>query len=244
MANPEVGAVAAVLPKLRPFNAEEPELWFASADFQFNTVAPKITVSETKFQYACAALSPEVQRQVKDIILHPPAKPYEALRDRLCDVYRPSQIEVAARVLDAPMLGDSTATALAADMLQHLLPEHQENPVIREAFLRRLPLDIRRAIESDETLNVRNLAKAADKRLKGRVFPQISATPQIVAATGARPKVRADQSQKRQGANSSSKTGPNTWCWIHRKYGSAAMKCAGKCDYPNYPVSVSKIQEN
>ena len=68
--------VATVLPKLRPFNPEEPELWFASAECQFNTVAPKITASETKFQYVCATLSIEVQRQVKDIFIQPPENPY------------------------------------------------------------------------------------------------------------------------------------------------------------------------
>ena len=98
--------VAAVLPKLRLFNPEEAELWFASVEFQFNTVIPRITSSIRKFQYTCAALSPEVQRQVKDIFLEPPDNPYEALKEHLCEVYRPSQIEVAAWVLDAPMLGD------------------------------------------------------------------------------------------------------------------------------------------
>ena len=177
---------------------------------------------------------------MKDIFLDPPENPYEALRARLCDVYGPFQVEIAAPVLDAPMLGDSTATALAADMLQHLLPKHQENPVIWEAFLRRLPLDIRRAIEEDETLDVRKLAKVADKRLKGRVLPGISAPPPIAAATIAgRQKQRAPAT-----GHAKKKSGPKTWCWLHQKFGSSASNCVGKCDFPNYPVANFEIQEN
>ena len=101
------------------------------------------------------------------------------------------------------MLGDSTATTLAADMIQHLLPKHQQNPVIQEAFLRRLPLDIRRAIEDDETLDVCKLAKSADTRLKGCVLPNISAPPPIASATSTN-----QQGWKTQGI--SKKTGPKT----------------------------------
>ena len=131
---------AAVTPKLRAFNPEEPELWFANAEFQFDTARLQIRKSLTKFKFACMALSPEVQGEVKDIFLHPPEDPYQALKERLCDVYRPSQFEIAARVLDAPLLDDSTTSALAASMLQHLPTDQQRNLVIREAFLRRLPL--------------------------------------------------------------------------------------------------------
>ena len=52
---------AAVTPKLRAFNPEEPELWFANAEFQFDTARPQIRKSITKFKFACMALSPEVQ---------------------------------------------------------------------------------------------------------------------------------------------------------------------------------------
>ena len=237
---------AAVQPKLRPFNAEEAELWFANAEFQFETSNPKITMPMTKFQYVCMALTPEVQRQVKDIIIRPPEDPYRAVKDRLCDVYRPSQAEIGARVLDAPTLGDSTASALAASMLQHLPAEQQENLVIREAFLRRLPLDVRRMVEVDETLNIWELAKAADKRLKGRVHPPLSNTgtnPEIAAATGARPKVKAKQDPKP--TSQGKKSGPKTWCWVHRKFGQEARNCVNaNCEWPNYPVSLHEIQEN
>ena len=126
--------------KLRAFNLEEPELWFTNAEFQFDTARPEIGTSLTKFKYACMALLLEVQRDVKDIFLNPPEDPYQALKEGLCNVYRSSQVEIAARVLDAPMLGDSTASALASSMLQHLPANQQKNLVIRGAFLHHLPL--------------------------------------------------------------------------------------------------------
>ena len=235
---------AAVMPKLRAFNPGEPELWFTNAELQFDTARPQIRKSMTKFKFACMALSPEVQREVKDIFLNPPEDTYRALKERLCDVYRPSQVEIAARVLDAPLLGDSTASALASSMLQHLPTDQQKNLVIREAFLRLLPLDIRRVIKEDESLDIRHLAKAADRRLKGRALPTMTGPPQIAAATGVRPKTKPAPDRKPQGPGTNRKKGPKTWCWLHRKFGAEARNCAGRCDWPNYPVAVTKIQEN
>ena len=235
---------AAVTPKLRAFNPEEPELWFANAEFQFDTARPQIRKSITKFKFACIALSPEVQREVKDIFIDPPDDPYQALKERLCDVYRPSQVEIAARVLDAPLLGDSTASALASSMLQHLPTGQQKHLVIREAFLRRLPLDIRRVIEEDETLDIRRLAKAAERRLKGPTLPAMTGMPQIAAATGARPKTRPPPDQNPPGPGTGRKKGPKSWCWLHRKFGAEARNCVGRCEWPNYPVAITEIQEN
>ena len=235
---------AAVTPKLRAFNPEKLELWFANAEFQFDTARPQIRKSLTKFKFACMALLPEVQPKVKDIFLDPPEDPYQALKERLCDVYRPSQVEIAARVLDAPLMSDSTASALASSMLQHLPMDQQRNLVIREAFLRRLPLDIHRVIEEDESLDIRHLAKAADRRLKGRTLPAMTGPPQIAAATGARPKMKPAPDRKPQGPGPNRKKGPKTWCWPHRKFGAEARNCVGNCEWPNYPVAAAEIQEN
>ena len=236
--------VAAATPKLQEFNPEEPELWFANAEMQFETANPAITTSKTKFKYVCLALSPEIQRDVKDIFLNPPDDPYGALKKCLCAIYRLSPVEVASRVLDAPMLGDSTASALASSMLQHLSAEHQEHPVVYESFLRRLPLDIRRAIEEDDSLDVRELATAADRRLKGRTMPQISGNSPIATATSAQPRTKNAPDRKPLRPGNSSKKGPKTWCWLHRKFGAEARNCAGWCKWPNYPVTLSEIQEN
>ena len=235
---------ATVTPKLRAFNPEEPELWFANAEFQFDTACPQIRKSMTKFKFACMALSPEVQREVKDIFLNPPEDPYQALKERLCDVYRPSQVEIAARVLDAPLLGDSTASALASSMLQHLPTDQQRNLVIREAFLRHLPLDIRGVIEEDESLDIRRLAKAADRRLKGCTLPTMMGPLQIAMTTGARLKTKPAPDQRPPGPGTSRRKGPKTWCWLHRKFGAEARNCIGRCEWPNYPVAITEIQEN
>ena len=235
---------AAVTPKLQAFNPEEPELWFANPEFQFDTARPQIRKSLTKFKFACMALSPEVQREVKDIFLNPPEGPYQALKEHLCDVYCPSKVEIAARVLDAPLLGDSTASALVSSMLQHLPMDQQRNLVIREAFLRRLPLDIRQVIEEDESLDIRHPAKATDRRLKGCTLLAMTGPPQIAVATGARPKTKPAPDRKPQGPGPNRKKGPKMWCWPHRKFGAEARNCVGNCEWPNYPVSAAEIQEN
>ena len=230
-----------IMPKLRTFNEEEAELWFFNADFQFANCIPKITNSMTKFQHACMSLSPEIQRHVKDLFQMPPEDPYAALKERLCKVFAPSPADIAARVLDAPQLGDSSAIGLVASMLQHLPRSEHESHVVRESFLRRLPLDIRRIVEIDETFDIRKLATKADKLLKSRVHPPISVTGtqvQVVTTMGARTKQLSTQ-------QSFKKKGPKTWCWLHRKFGKEARNCIGQCEWPNYPVAtVGEIQEN
>ena len=122
----EVEASGAMLgtvqPKLQPFNGEEAELWFITADCQFETEVPKITSSITKYRYAIMAIPPKIQHQVKDIMAETPDEPYKALRERLCAVYQLLQAEITSQVLNTPTLGDSTALALAASMLHICQP--------------------------------------------------------------------------------------------------------------------------
>ena len=102
----------------------------------------------------------------------------------------------------------STASALASSMLQHLPTDQQKHLVVREAFLRRLPLDICRVIEEDESLDIRRLAKAADRRLKGRTLPPMTGPPadsdnhgcQTQDEAGSRPEAASTRNQPQEGA--------------------------------------------
>ena len=178
---------------------------------------------------------------MKDLFQTPPEDPYAALKERLWEVFAPSAADIAARVLDAPQLGDSSAIGLVASMLQHLPRSEHESHMVRESFLRRLPLDSRRIVEIDKTFDIRKLATKADKLLKSRVHPPISGTgtqAQVIAAMGARTKQPSTQ-------QSFKKKGLKTWCWLHRKFAKEARNCVGQCEWPNYPVAtVSEIQEN
>ena len=54
-----------------PFYPEEPELWFASLECQFQLAG--ITQDATKYAYVLAQLEPQYAKEVKDIIRQPPA---------------------------------------------------------------------------------------------------------------------------------------------------------------------------
>ena len=139
--------------------------------FQFANCNPQITNSMTKLQHACMALSPEIQRHMKDLFQTPPEDPYAALKKHLCEVFARSAADIAARVLDAPQLGDSSAIGLVASMLQHLPRSEHESHVVRESFLRRLPLNIRRIVEIGFIANSARKPETALDNVNGRIIP-------------------------------------------------------------------------
>ena len=143
----------------------------------------------------------------------------------------PPRIHPRLRLHPRSCTRHSMVLALASSMLQHLPTSQQKNLVVQEAFLCRFPLDIRRIVEQDETLNLWELAKRADKQLKGRVNPPLVTLdgPDITAVSGNRPEVKLPTSKK---------TGPKSWCWFHRRHGDNATKCDRECSWPNFPIAV------
>lgn len=79
----EVGKVSVRVP---PFWPEEPEIWFAQVEGQFSISG--ITNDATKFNYVISQLDNKFSREVKDVILNPPA----------CDKYGKLKTELIKRL--------------------------------------------------------------------------------------------------------------------------------------------------
>ena len=62
--------LAGVSLKLPPFWQNDPTLWFAQVEAQFQT--RRITSQATKFAHIVASLPPDVAQEVRDLLIDPP----------------------------------------------------------------------------------------------------------------------------------------------------------------------------
>ena len=67
------GAVSPVALKQPAFWTSDPEEWFTQVEAQFQTKNPPSTADQTRFYYVIGALDPTAAKEVRSIILNPPA---------------------------------------------------------------------------------------------------------------------------------------------------------------------------
>jgi len=80
---PSVQAVSVKLPEFWP---DDPEIWFARVEAQFNTRG--ISADATKFDHVVGVLDNSTASEVKSVLTHPPAtNKFEALKKALLDAF-------------------------------------------------------------------------------------------------------------------------------------------------------------
>lgn len=143
-----------------PFWKENPALWFKQLESQFQTNG--ITVSETKYHIAVAALDTAVINQVSDIVMFPPASgKYEALKQRLQDVFADSQQQRLKKLLKIQNHGDKRPSHLWREMRDLAGSEINDN-LLKSLWLQQLPAQIQ-AIVSTDSSDITRLLIMADK---------------------------------------------------------------------------------
>ncbi len=159
----------AVSLKLPTFWTEQPAIWFAQAEAQFNI--RNIIADDTKYYYVVSALDQATAKRIIDLLSAPPANDkYNALKTRLTDTYSLSEFERGSQLLHLPDLGDSKPSQLMDNMLA-LLGTHAPCFLFRSLFLERLPEDIRSVLVHSREQDCRQLAKAADSLSEARSCP-------------------------------------------------------------------------
>lgn len=109
---PTVNRVAVKVP---PFWKTDPSIWFAQVEAQFDLGG--ITNEKTKYNHIVSAVDTEILSQVSDIIQKPPETDrYQALNNRLIELFTDSQESKLRRLLGDMRLGDKKPSMLLNEM--------------------------------------------------------------------------------------------------------------------------------
>lgn len=183
-------AVTAVALKLPPFWPQDPEVWFAQVEAQFET--RNITQEQTKFAYVVAALTPEYALEVRDLIINPPAQDqYKAFRAELIKRTSESEQKCLHQLLRAEELGDRKPSQLLRRMRQLLGDRTLGESILKQLFLQRLPTNAQLILASmSDTATVEQLAVTADKIVEVHSEPAVS----TLASATSQPSATASES--------------------------------------------------
>ncbi|XP_071821767.1 uncharacterized protein [Apostichopus japonicus] len=170
--------LAAVSLKLPPFWPNDPTIWFAQVEAQFTTRG--ITSEQTQYAYVVASLQPEIAQEVRDLLLHPPAKqPYSTLKSELIKRTSASEQRRLHQLLISEELGDRKPSQLLRRMRQLLGDSKLDDNFLRQLFLQRLPTNVQLILATtSETIDVEQLAVIADKIME--VTPSVHQVSAIV----------------------------------------------------------------
>lgn len=241
--------------RVPPFWAEEPEIWFAQVEGQFAIAG--ITSDLTKFNYVIGHLDNQHSREVKDIIINPPATDkYEKLKTELVKRLSASNEKKIKQLLMHEELGDRKPSQFLRH-LKSLAGLDVPDDFLRTIWISRLPHGIQAVLAGQPgAASLEDLADLADRvndlaSTSPKVAAVGNATPNSVlldltrevaelrkqfqnlaSSRNSRPRSRSsrgNRSGSRQRSQSNYRKFP--LCWYHGKFGDKASKCVRPCDY-------------
>lgn len=250
------GEVYKVSVRIPPFWPEEPEIWFAQVEGQF--AINKITSDLTKFNYIIGQLEHQYAKEVKDIIVSPPAdNKYDKLKAELIKRLTASKEKKLKQLLMHEELGDRKPSCF----LRHL--QSLAGPNISDEFLKtiwtsRLPHGMQTVLAGQSsTAALEDLADLADRvNDLATATPSVSSVGQsspssiisdltrevaelrrqlqkLTTQQSGRSKFRTARSRNRSSSRQRSQSNYRKFpvCWYHSKFGEKASKCVQPCDY-------------
>ncbi|XP_063369925.1 uncharacterized protein LOC134658244 [Cydia amplana] len=245
--------------KVPPFWPEEPEIWFAQIEGQFHV--GNITQDVTKFNYVISQLDQQYLKEVKDIVISPPAtEKYDKLKAELIKRLTASKEKKQLQMVMHEELGDRKPSQL----LRHL--KSLGGPTLPEDFIKtlwttRLPMNIQTFIAGQPDTSLEVLAERADRIKDLATSPQAQVASTSTSVPGSHMESLANEvaelkkqlqtmhmkldrnnrsprrsqsyqpSRSRSGQRSNSSYRKFPVCWFHAKYGRRATKCIKPCDF-------------
>ncbi|XP_047996330.1 uncharacterized protein LOC125234169 [Leguminivora glycinivorella] len=176
----EEAQVCKVGVRVPPFNADEPALWFAQIEAQFQL--SKITQDDTKFYYVAGQLEARYAMEVKDVITNPPAADkYGKIKAELIRRLSASQEKRTRQLLVHEELGDRSPSQFLRH-LQNLAGTAATSELLQTIWCDRLPHNVQTILASQSDQSLDKLADLAD-----RVYELAPPTPRApqVATTSA-----------------------------------------------------------
>lgn len=163
--------------RVPPFWAEEPEIWFAQVEGQFSMSG--ITSDSTKFNYVIAHLDNQHSREVKDIIVDPPAtQKYEKLKTELIKRLSASNEKKIKQLLMHEELGDRKPSQFLRH-LKGLAGTEVPDDFLKTIWTSRLPHGVQAVLAGQPiATSLEDLADLAD-----RVNDLASPTPKVASVS-------------------------------------------------------------
>ena len=242
--------------KLPQFYVDDPLMWFTQCESVFRR---RLCTDPTqRFDAVVEALPPHIALAARDVILtvDPEQDPtaYQQLRNHITGTYGRTKWQLAAAVLDTPMLGDRKPTAVLTEMRANKPPNCQEDTIFQLLFIRSLPQPVGAQIMAADLANVDAMAQMADRIVAlPRAAPTASSIedPGLVAAVTARgrsptrPAARGGRGGGGRGSAGNAGRGRGgrtatpgggvakklSWCKYHLVYGKDAQKCDPSCTW-------------
>lgn len=167
--------------RLPPFWPEEPELWFAQVEGQF--AISGIISDSTKFYYVVGQLDSQFSREVKDIIISPPATDkYGKLKSELIKRLTASQEKKIKQLLIHEELGDRKPSQFLRH-LKSLAGANVSDDFLRTIWVSRLSHGIQTVLAGQTpSACIDDMADLAD-----RIHELASPSPQYAVASTSQP---------------------------------------------------------
>ncbi|XP_015925373.1 uncharacterized protein [Parasteatoda tepidariorum] len=110
-----VSEISRMTVKPPPFWKNNPKLWFAQIDAQFEIAG--ITREDTKFNHVVAAVESRILDSIQDLIISlPGSDKYSVLKTRLIEIYAESETSKLRTLLQGVELGDQRPSLLLKRM--------------------------------------------------------------------------------------------------------------------------------
>ncbi|XP_061710668.1 uncharacterized protein LOC133520315 [Cydia pomonella] len=259
----DASEICRVSVKVPPFWPEEPEIWFAQIEGQFHV--GNITQDVTKFNYVVSQLDQQYLKEVKDIVISPPAtEKYDKLKAELIKRLTASKEKKQLQMVMHEELGDRKPSQFLRQLKSLGGPTMPED-FIKTLWTTRLPMNIQTFIAGQPDTSLEDLAERADRIKDLATSPQVASTS--TSGPGSHMESLANEvaelkkqmqsmhmkldrnnryprcsqsyqpsrSQSGQRSNSSYRKFPV--CWVHAKYGKRATKCIKPCDFGSENLS-------
>lgn len=247
--------------KAPPFWKNNPNLWFAQIEAQFEISG--ITKDETKFYHVVAAIESNVLDFVQDIVISPPEREkYTTLKKRITEMFSVSDSSKLRTLLQGIELGDQRPSMLLKRM-RELAGKHFSDDLLKSLWLDRLPENVKLVlVASNEELS--SLAIMADKILElvpqptvnytalgkdasnnstleqkvAELSEQVSKLANIVKNAQNFPRSRSTSLHRNRSFSRNGRYPSPNWrsnnskiCFYHKTFGTLALKCKGPCNF-------------
>ncbi|CAH2217493.1 jg13749 [Pararge aegeria aegeria] len=161
--------------KVPPFYPDDPEIWFAQLEGQF--ALANITSDMTKFYYVIGHIEHQYAKEIKDIIMNPPAaKKYDKLKSELVNRLSASKASKIKQLLRHEELGDRKPSQLCRH-LRDLAGAEFPDEYLHTIWISPLPVNVQTVLAAQRSASLEEQAELADK-----IMDIATSTPNVHAS--------------------------------------------------------------